>query len=284
MNLKFMGKLVRTGIVVIGVGAVVLTVTNNFFLSKDDDMLIFPISSNIPVSESISEIIPENDQFSESTVISTNQGFMSSQSSSSVSTEIKTEPSESSYNSDNSEQATQQESYISEPSSTFQSSEDNELNVPPVSSSTVTSSDPENSSLETTPEAYTTISIEIIVSTDLTTTSNSSLSEPQSSSSIPEYSSTKPEPPESSTSTVTETTKLPDDTPILPEPDDPDIVNINTASVEELKTLRGLDDVKAKAIIAYRECYGDFVSIYDIRRVDGIGDIVFEGIRDYITV
>lgn len=326
MKLNFIGTLVRAGIVVIGGSAVVLVAAENLFLSKNDEMLVYPVSStNVPVSEGISDITSESDfkNFSESSVFSSNQGSVFPQSSFSVSAEIKVEPTEIT---DNSEWTTQSESYISEPSSIPQSSEMNKPQASSVTVSTGTSSVTEISSLEIISDISSKIPEEPPVSTASTTTSDfssdteeisstesssgnpelsssipqsssstpqsssstpqSSLSTPQSSSSTPQSSSTKPEQPESSMSTITESTKPPiqDDIPILPEPDEPDIVNINTASVEELKTLWGIDNVKAEAIIAYRERYGDFVSIYDIRRVDGIADIVFEGIRDYITV
>lgn len=46
----------------------------------------------------------------------------------------------------------------------------------------------------------------------------------------------------------------------------------------------GIGEDKAAAIIAYRERYGEFAEIHDIKRVDGIDDIVFEAICDFITV
>ncbi len=63
-----------------------------------------------------------------------------------------------------------------------------------------------------------------------------------------------------------------------------EIVNINTANVEELCTLNGIGEVKANAIIAYRDENGGFDSIEEILRVKGIGDATFEKIRDSITV
>ena len=41
-------------------------------------------------------------------------------------------------------------------------------------------------------------------------------------------------------------------------------VNINTATVEELSQLKNIGEVKAKAIIEYREANGDFAKIEDI--------------------
>ena len=61
-------------------------------------------------------------------------------------------------------------------------------------------------------------------------------------------------------------------------------ININTASREELKTLPGIGDLKAEAIIAYREEFGDFASVEDIKNVSGIKDGSYERIKDFIKV
>lgn len=60
------------------------------------------------------------------------------------------------------------------------------------------------------------------------------------------------------------------------------IVNINTATLEQLKTLNGIGDSKAKSIIEYREQSGGFKSIEDIKNVNGIGEKMFEKIREQI--
>lgn len=62
------------------------------------------------------------------------------------------------------------------------------------------------------------------------------------------------------------------------------LININKASKAELMELYGIGDVKAQAIIDYREENGSFVSIEDIKEVSGIGDKTFEKIKDKITV
>lgn len=62
------------------------------------------------------------------------------------------------------------------------------------------------------------------------------------------------------------------------------IVNINTATVEELMTLSGIGEAKAKSIIEYRNSIGSFTSIEDIKNVTGIGDSIFDKIKDYITI
>ncbi|MDR2074104.1 MAG: ComEA family DNA-binding protein [Oscillospiraceae bacterium] len=61
-------------------------------------------------------------------------------------------------------------------------------------------------------------------------------------------------------------------------------ININLATSTELKTLDGIGEVKANAIIAYREEFGNFSTIEDIKKVNGIKDEIFNRIKDYITV
>ena len=61
-------------------------------------------------------------------------------------------------------------------------------------------------------------------------------------------------------------------------------VNINTADVEELKTLPGIGDAKANSILAYREQHGAFASIEDIKNIEGIKDGVFARLEDCIKV
>jgi len=61
-------------------------------------------------------------------------------------------------------------------------------------------------------------------------------------------------------------------------------VNINKANKDELMTLSKIGESKALAIIEYREKNGNFKSIEDIKNVSGIGDKLFEEIKDYITV
>ncbi len=59
-------------------------------------------------------------------------------------------------------------------------------------------------------------------------------------------------------------------------------VNINNATLEELKTIKGVGDAKAKSIIEYREQNGGFKTIEDIKNVTGIGDKMFETIKEQI--
>jgi competence protein ComEA len=61
-------------------------------------------------------------------------------------------------------------------------------------------------------------------------------------------------------------------------------VNINTADVWLLAALPGIGDVRARAIIAYRQQNGPFRDINELLNVEGIGDITLDKIRDLITV
>ncbi len=62
------------------------------------------------------------------------------------------------------------------------------------------------------------------------------------------------------------------------------LVNINTATKDELTTLPGIGDAKAESIISYREANGAFSSCEDIKNVSGIGDKLYDRIKDYISV
>ena len=62
------------------------------------------------------------------------------------------------------------------------------------------------------------------------------------------------------------------------------LVDINTASLDLLKTLPGIGDVLGQRIIDYREANGPFTSVDQIMDVSGIGEKKFEGMLEYITV
>lgn len=62
------------------------------------------------------------------------------------------------------------------------------------------------------------------------------------------------------------------------------LVNINTASVQELTALNGIGESRAEAIIAYRNAHGQFTGIEEIKNVDGIKNGLYEKIKDRITV
>ena len=64
----------------------------------------------------------------------------------------------------------------------------------------------------------------------------------------------------------------------------PGKININIASVEDLMTLPGVGESKAKSIVEYRKAHGKFGSIEDIMNVSGIKEAMYEKIKEYISV
>ncbi len=60
-------------------------------------------------------------------------------------------------------------------------------------------------------------------------------------------------------------------------------ININEASIEELETLPGIGETRAKDIINYRNTIGFFEEIKDILNVKGIGESTFDKLKDLIV-
>ncbi len=63
-----------------------------------------------------------------------------------------------------------------------------------------------------------------------------------------------------------------------------ELVNINRATVAELDKLPGVGPAIAQRIIDYRQEKGGFVSVEEIKLVSGIGDKMFENIKDLIEI
>ena len=61
-------------------------------------------------------------------------------------------------------------------------------------------------------------------------------------------------------------------------------VSLNSATIDELMQLPGIGEVKAKAIIAYREENGGFKSIEELLEVNGIGESTFNKIKDQLSL
>lgn len=61
-------------------------------------------------------------------------------------------------------------------------------------------------------------------------------------------------------------------------------VNINTASISELATLKGIGEKTAANIVSYRETVEPFKAITDLTKVKGVGEKTFAKIADQITV
>jgi competence protein ComEA len=62
------------------------------------------------------------------------------------------------------------------------------------------------------------------------------------------------------------------------------VVNINTASEADLDELPGIGPARARAIVSYRTTFGPFQKKEDITKVYGIGQGIYMGIQEMITV
>ena len=62
-------------------------------------------------------------------------------------------------------------------------------------------------------------------------------------------------------------------------------VNVNHANAEDIaESLKGIGNIKAMAIIAYRTIHGDFITIESLSQVKGIGDKILEKNKDFIVL
>jgi competence protein ComEA len=61
-------------------------------------------------------------------------------------------------------------------------------------------------------------------------------------------------------------------------------IDLNKASAEELMQIKGIGKTYAQRIVEYRENNGQFTQIEDIMKVRGIGEKLFESVKDIIVV
>ena len=65
---------------------------------------------------------------------------------------------------------------------------------------------------------------------------------------------------------------------------DADLLNINTADLDTLMTLPGIGPSLAQRILDYRDANSGFVSVEELKNVDGIGDKIFESVVNLVEV
>jgi competence protein ComEA len=63
-----------------------------------------------------------------------------------------------------------------------------------------------------------------------------------------------------------------------------EVINLNTATVQQLDTLPGIGPVTAAAIVAWRDANGKFSSVDQLAEVDGIGPARLEKLRRLVRV
>lgn len=61
-------------------------------------------------------------------------------------------------------------------------------------------------------------------------------------------------------------------------------IDLNSATADDLNDIPGIGPATAKAIISYREEYGRFYKIDELKDVEGISDTLYESIKSYVTV
>lgn len=61
-------------------------------------------------------------------------------------------------------------------------------------------------------------------------------------------------------------------------------LDLNTCTIADLTTIKGIGETRADAIIQYREYLGGYTSVEQIKDIKGFGDSLYEKVADYLTV
>ncbi len=72
--------------------------------------------------------------------------------------------------------------------------------------------------------------------------------------------------------------------PYSQESRDVKVINLNTATTDDLCTLPGVGPMLAASIIEYRDKYGDYVYVNELLEVYGMSRDLFDSIKAYVTV
>lgn len=62
-----------------------------------------------------------------------------------------------------------------------------------------------------------------------------------------------------------------------------EVIDINTADAYDLRRLPGIGEKRAEDIIAFREEHGPFQTVDELTQVSGIGPVILENLREYVT-
>ena len=109
--------------------------------------------------------------------------------------------------------------------------------------------------------------------------------EPEPPPQLPEPATVVPEPAPPAAAVPVKPNRQPQPTrPAAPPPAAPLLVNLNVATQADLERVPGIGPVLAQRIIAYRQRYGPFKTVYQLRLIQGIGEHTFDKIKPYVTV